>query len=1575
MKNILVGLLLLFCFESVGQNSLFSSEPEKFVADIEKYFQKQLGATTQAATAEFNRDFAQKMNENERGQVIGLFQKLGKKNFQASQYFLVVDLYRGFQRCSTLKEKNYTLFTQYLANIIDQNGSKRYFEILLGLQSFFSKQLVYSSSFSKVYLLGADFHLGFSKDKIDFFNPISEPKSSLPNSVEEDLGWGEQTNLAEYDPWLDPKLERVRSGVDTVSKSSELPQISGLFITFSAANLALVTASDSICVTNTEGAYDFQNTTFVGKNGQIRWQVGQDSASASLKYYSFHVQKSKLLAQEVSLALPSRLNKPVLGILELKLEKRGMGQANTYPRFKSYQNNAQLLLPLQNYSYIGGFSLMGPRISTASIAEGYTQLVVNKGARNMFTVESRNFVINDSLITSERVSFVTKFDKDSVSHPAVKMQYDLKANQLHLNKLDKGGFRNSMYADTFHQVDIKCDAMSWDLDGAKMNFYIVAGKTEIPAVFESFDYFNPDRIRALSTFAGYNPLILGGNLISKKKKNSITIDEMVQATKKEVHIVANGMLIANQMGFFDFNPNTGTYALSRKGEHYYLSYFGKKDFDDLVLSSMASNKKNTGNASIDLNSKSLDIQGTQDFKLSDSLGISFIPKDQSMQIVGNKVFTFAGEIVVKNFRFFGDFEVQYENFLVKLNRIDSIRFVPIELYRKGSRQEIGGHVQYGKTGILYLNSPDNKSGRKVLAAYPKLEIPAGMITYFNESTRREKFDQTVYFKTNVLKIDSLNVVDPVFEGTFVSGSIFKPILEKLVVMPDTSLGFLHKPKIPYPLYGTASTLKTNTDIVFNKSGLQASGEINHLTSKLLANQIHLSPIGLTAKGESGKISEQFLPNMPYFPSVSVPKYALVWHPFADSMAIQSEVGFSFYAGSSILKGKLILRKQGLFGNGTLERIDSETQSMAFTFNKNGFTAQEAAFRIKSNEKETKPVFTGKNVGVDFSTLASSVKISPENKDFGQEFSSSQLEFPYTSYITTIDNAVWDIKAQKIDMKGSLENSIFRSTQANQFGLSFNGTAASYDIANLKLNISGVEKINSADAYIVPYKGKVSVQKEGFLETFTQASIIADTANQYHTLTQAEVKINSRISFSGNANYRFVNVSADTFNIKLGNFEFAEIGKNGEILDNKSSNRLSTIARAKVTEKDGIFLSTKMLYRGQMTMLAPFKNLTFNGSVLPDLKQYPMLGGNWINYNGSKSEEININVDETLKDGGKPLYVGLHLKNGVQTDAIYPTFLSAKKNGDDADIFNVKGVFKRDEVHKRFVVDSPNPDEISNRFEFYDEKGLIAMDGKFDLLGAPSRVFETVGVANLSLDSLKYVWSVLMKFDFPISIPSTQKWGQNVVKFNLDAGNSDPAIHANDPLFQAKLRHFVGLKEAAAYPEKSAASHLPLFKYSPKFLNTLVLSDVSLRWNPVANSYYSVGKLGISNIGDVDINAMTDGYLEVTKSPLTGDEINIFIEISPANWYYLSYKAGQLSLTSSDEEINKLIATPSLGKDKKNEVVFVDMADAAKFRKRFLQQYHGIKEAEIAKKPSTNPLVPGQLKPKAPTTKEDEKDGF
>lgn len=1521
-----VFIIFLFCGNQLcGQVLNLPANPANFIEEYSKQTEKQLGASVQQVNGRFVPFFQNNLSESAKSELVSTISFLSKKGLSPSE---IVRFSEVLMVYADSPGADVSQFLSFLQKDFQAQSAKKITPIINQLDLFYKKGELYSSDFNKVKLNNNGAKLKFLDKPQAYF----AEEGTAYGTNQEFVDWG----MGEDDGW------DTETRVSSVSQNQTvLPKVQGLFFEFGQSDVVLTSPSDSFNIQGVNAAYNFSDGILLGQGGKLFWEVSGKVVSAALDKFSFKPDNGKLLCENAKVEHPELLKEPIAGVLELKMEKRAGNEPSTYPRFKSYKNNASYILNLEDYEFLAGYQVIGNVVSSSSINDKYAKLWVNKESKTkQFEAVGTKFIINDSLITSDRVSFVARFGVDSVSHPAIRFEYNIPKAQIQLNKVHKGGFRQAMFSDTFHQVDIRCDAMSWDLNSGKMDFYIVAGKGHVAAEFESFDSFFSNRLSTLSSQTGFNALMAAANVVGKKKKNAFGAEEIMKVSGKERYMVRNGLLIGNQMGFFDYHPFEDYYSISRKGLHYYFVATGKKDYDDLVFSSLNTQEGQSKNATIDFETKSLDIMGAQNFKLSDSLGIKLLPDNQSMQVIGNKVFSFNGKIVVKNFTFYGDFVLEYEKFLVNLNRIDSITFIPLEIYKRGGKLELAANFRFGKTGKLYLNSPDNKSGRKKHPEYPKLEIPDGVKVYFNEKGRIEKFSEAVEFFAESLSLDSLNTINPSIAGVFSTGSIFKPINDNLVVMPDSTMGMQHKAAGNYKLYGSGASIRPSGEIVLNKNGIFSSGEIKHLSAILNVEKVKFFEDYAVANGLSGSIAEKQTEKA-YFPNVNISDFDMFWSPAADSMSVASTKGFEFYNASTVLSGGLVLRKAGLFGKGDLARKDSDISSSNFKFDKNGFLADDASIKVKADEQLA---FSGKNVNIDFDVTDNLVQISPINSGFDNH-ETAFLEFPSSQYKTTIDKAVWNIKDKQISMEGALENSLFTSTASNQYGLKFKGTGAKYDIAAKKLSMSGVEEINAADAAIKPPKGIVLVKEDGKLGSFENAIIVADTLNRYHTLTNANVTINSKLSYSGNADYRYVNVSLDTFNIKLGGFEFAEINANGQILNSKGSGKLSTIAKASVSEKDHVFLAKKMLYKGDLTMLAPFKNLSLKGQVLPDLKRYPMIGGSWIDYEGSKSENVSINIDETLRDGGKPLYVGLHMKYGADTDGIYPSFLSMKGSSDDQDIFVARGTFGRDESQKKFYV--VPTEELGNGADFYDDDGVLELFGSFNLLGVPTKIFETVGKASVDMDSLKYRFETMMLFDFPMPIPTVQKFGQNLVKANLDAGNTTAAVEPASDDFIRKLSQVVGAENAQKYRDASQKGHDPLFKQSTKFLKSLVISKLNLLWNPTANAYHSVGKIGISNMGDVDINAQVDGYVEIVQSHSTGSELNIYLDISPNKWYYLLYRNGKLGVVSSDEEVNRMLNV-SDGKEKEKGVTFLDVNDASSFKKRFLMNYKGMTEEDFKK---------------------------
>ena len=72
----------------------------------------------------------------------------------------------------------------------------------------------------------------------------------------------------------------------------------------------------------------------------------------------------------------------------------------------------------------------------------------------------------------------------------------------------------------------------------------------------------------------------------------------------------------------------------------------------------------------------------------------------------------------------------------------------------------------------------------------------------------------------------------------------------------------------------------------------------------------------------------------------------------------------------------------------------------------------------------------------------------------------------------------------------------------------------------------------------------------------------------------------------------------------------------------------------------------------------------------------------------------------------------------------------------------------------------------------------------------------------------------------------------------------------------------------------------------------------MKWSDAHQAWYSVGKIGISNILEDEINAKLEGFLEVNKTDGV-DVFNLFIKGSPSTWYYFGYEDNKLRTFSSN----------------------------------------------------------------------------
>lgn len=335
-----------------------------------------------------------------------------------------------------------------------------------------------------------------------------------------------------------------------------------------------------------------------------------------------------------------------------------------------------------------------------------------------------------------------------------------------------------------------------------------------------------------------------------------------------------------------------------------------------------------------------------------------------------------------------------------------------------------------------------------------------------------------------------------------------------------------------------------------------------------------------------------------------------------------------------------------------------------------FGARHARFKVKSDDPN-KNLLAGDDIRLKFDLDENYADISPEMEG------TAAIDFPYAQFKTSIPRARWDLAAQKITMNKApdvpIEHSYFYTTRKDLDSLRFNAEKAEYDLKTQELKVSGIPHIVVADAMITPENNEVLIHENARIGTLKNTTIVLDTLNAYHRLTDGVVDIVTRKEFTGFATYQYVNLLNDTFAIKMTDFRLEPIaadGSQGRTSRRRSVASMQTVAKGAVTEQESLVLGAGLFYKGDLTMYATLPALELDGFVKLDIKKIENYD-TWIEYSQSGEEtEIILDYDKAVNEEGKRVTAGIHFSSA--DNSLYLTFANEKKSEDDDDLFTPDG---------------------------------------------------------------------------------------------------------------------------------------------------------------------------------------------------------------------------------------------------------------------------------------------------------------
>ncbi|WP_201984171.1 hypothetical protein [Hymenobacter rubidus] len=1358
------------------------------------------------------------------------------------------------------------------------------------------------------------------------------------------------------------------------------PPARGAVLVVKDADLSMSTAGDSVVLKKVSGTAVPSSNRFIATSGQLAWTIKTNPVTADMTGFDFDITKPEFKAQPVMLTYPAVLEAPVKGALSYKSVRRKPGAPDTgYPRFISLTNDARIKNLGDNIQYRGGLSMAGGRILSAALDGSLSNLMVSLDGKPKFKAASRAYVLSDTVITATRAA-VTIYEgaKDSVTHPGAELKYSKTKQQLKLVR-EEGLYKNTPYSDSYHQMDIRTEALTWNLRQPVIDFAVLSSKNQRSADFESKEFFTNTRYQQLKSINRLHPLqMVVGYSLTHGGVRTINVATLAEELKTSVANMRTDMAGLARDGYVAWNSQTGDVTILPKGLHYVGSARDKKDFDHIAIKSLSGTGRN---ATLNLNTNELLVRGVNRFNFSDDSATVFVQPDSSIIRIGkNRNIAFNGTVVASSMRFRGrEFKFDYDGFFIDMAKIDSIVIRSETKDAKG--KPTGKHADFaltnkGKvsTGRLFINDPKNKSGRKKKPQYPAFDSKSGANVYFGkQDVLGGAYDSTMVFDIPPFKLDSLNKLSKAasgFDGTFRSGGIIPDLKTKLTMQPDGSLGFSYDvPKEGFPLYKGRG--RVYNKVKMDGKGLQADGTITYQSGTFTSNQFVFYRDSVVTVGKTGAIAAKKADGVDV-PKMTLPTgYLMNWNVRQDSMYLttpRSGDPIHLYgaapdpksktpAAGYTFKGTALLTSKGAGGNGRLDGPQSFIKSPEFTFKSDSYSGRRAALSVKSAETN-KPALTANDVAFEYDMKRGFADFKRE------EGSTASIDLPYSKFKTTLSGGRWDFKKKLVKLRVAANadstKSYFYSTNPDQYGLKFKASTGVYDLAKYQMKVGGVPYIASADAWVVPDSGKVSIGANGRLGQLKRAGLLLDSLAKFHKLYNGNIQVLSKAAFSGNALYGF-KTARDSVALKFSNFQsdstslLAVKGKKGflkkkEDVEGATPTGPPTIAVANVDASLKFKITPRIGYRGGVQLNSQRRGFVFDGQV--QLQFGKNTNAEWIAVKDSiDPKNFSMNLAGIKAEDGTPLMTGLFMSD--QSNKVYPLYASTVPNPTDVPIFRVEGKLRFDNKKGIYSISSTDPTDV-NAYEgavltYRDTTNSLSFRGPMSFINS-SKDYKMMGsgVGTANPDSARYNINALMGLDIVMPAKAIDAMGTELATVTK---NSPEALDGGtDELY--KLAQFIGDKGVESYTMHKGAAE-PLAKLSPKLAgHTILLSKVNLRWNDKKRAWYSVGQLGLAGVGKQSMNALINGYVEIRRENST-DLVEIYLEPEPQVWYYFKYNNNVLLTKSQNETFDAEVGSKAKGdfNTATSYGVFLgDYSDVDAFRAHFLRDYLG-QSGKLAARPA------------------------
>ena len=1270
--------------------------------------------------------------------------------------------------------------------------------------------------------------------------------------------------------------------------------------------------------------------------------------------FNIDIKTGVLISNDVVLRADNIKN--VSGEFEYKPSEYTSKQIN---RFLFVSNNSNNIISINNKTrLVSGISISGNKFFTKSVSNEKSELKILIEQNKFLKFKSKEFVLTQDKIFSENTYFGFYDNQDSLYHPLIELNYDLNLKTIELLNL-KGPLRQTPFYSTYFQVEINSDILTYSLEDKNMKFNILIAPNERPLVVSSRNYFSNNNLNDLTNLDGTNILKVVYSYYKSKKRKDFYLLDLAYYYKRKPEKLENGIINLWRNGFISYDPSTGMINVLSKLRHYFLSHLKKSDYDEMYFESLS---EASSNLTYNLPLNQMYFEGVREIILSNKNNIVIYPKEKIVTLSKNRNIKSKGNISVGKFDFKGvDLLFDYKLFKLQLLEIDTL-----QILSKTNAKDNYNYL-YNIGGDLFINHPKNKSSLKKIANYPYFISDKSTRVYFDMPEEYGlEYDSAFYFSITQFRIDSLDKASlPKFEfdGVFYSNNILSPLEAKLITMPDNSFGFVREiDNMGLPAYDNKITI--NNRIQMDSSGLYVKGNFMYQTTSVFSDKIRLFPDsiqgyldkGFMSNGKMKKSNKKF-PEMEfnnldfvYYNNINEDYLYVKYDSINNSKISAYDKEVSIYGDMYIFPSNVV--SEGIvLTNGAILKSD------AFSYSMSEISSEETSINLKPLGY-SKEILTAEMVSLNYSL---------NTKKFNLKTTYFDLEnfvLPYSSLSTSFSSASWDWIDKKItfeNLSDEIDLSNFYSTNNDFNNLIISSSKGIFDIEQKKLFLTKVPDLQIADAYIVPYKGNVTVLENSQISPLENADLILDTLNEYHKFIKADVKLISKTKFEGRGIYEYINFDEDTFEIPFSSFEL-------KTYENENNNMFSSTYSYGIVDKSKpILMEPGFGFYGKIELVANNEQLLFNGDIIPsELKNFKISEA--IPYSGYfiPGDELALTISEDDNDFTSSI--------SKRNNGLYFNFFANDVEKRSLIFFNPSGQLSYDSYTKQYLIEPQNKTNEDvyngNSLLYSPNSGDLSFEGKVNLIDNDPNfsVFSSMS-ANVDSDSFNISSETFMIIDINLRKSIISNLGLEFIEIIETVGA--PLAHDNEEDVLYRLSDLVGYEKTLAHENIILNEYRPLGLVDPLLNSLFVLANSKFRWSAKYKSWYNTSTLNLSNIGSNDINASVDGFLEIKYLSEDDYEVNLFLQPAPEFWIYLNYDGGILRTYSSIETYNSDVTEIGATKDKYIPLMIVDEEYTLDYINNFRLKYFNIKEPYDLKSPSDTFLEDEIFK----TITDDDDDGF